>query len=155
MAFVYWAERAYPIGGQVLELGAGSDAVLRVTLCGVILIPAYIANILFHVFLFLKVNNSAAKIRLFSYMAKIFCKRFCRWAANGKVRDKTGGGSASHNGIKSIDAAVGNEYRRIRIGISHPGDFGNPMDPADWVLGKFTDNQLVEIKKAIDGIKLI
>ena len=71
---------------------------------------------------------------------------------NGKVREKVGGGSAGHNGIKSIDAAVGREYRRIRIGISHPRDFESPMDPADWVLGKFTDTQLVEIKKAVSGI---
>ena len=70
MSLVNRAEGTHPVSGQVFELGAGSDAVVRVTLRGVILIPAYIANILFHVFLFLKVNNSAAKIRLFSYMAK-------------------------------------------------------------------------------------
>jgi len=72
----------------------------------------------------------------------------------GKKREKTGGGSAGHNGIKSIDAAVGNEYRRIRIGISHPRDLGLPMSPADWVLGKFTDEQLAVICNVIDGIKL-
>ena len=73
---------------------------------------------------------------------------------NGKLREKTGGGSAGHNGIKSIDAAVGNEYRRIRIGVGHPRDFENPMDPADWVLGKFSPAQLGEIKTAIDEIKI-
>ena len=73
---------------------------------------------------------------------------------NGKLREKTGGGSAGHNGIKSIDAAVGNEYRRIRIGIGHPRDFENPMDPADWVLGKFSPAQLGEIKTAIDEIRI-
>ena len=72
----------------------------------------------------------------------------------GTLREKTGGSSAGHNGIKSIDAAVGNEYKRIRIGIGHPRDFANPMDPADWVLGKFTDAQLSDIKKAIDEIKI-
>lgn len=72
----------------------------------------------------------------------------------GKMREKTGGGSAGHNGIKSIDAAVGNEYRRIRIGIGHPRDLGLPMSPADWVLGKFTDDQMTEILRAIDGIRL-
>lgn len=64
-----------------------------------------------------------------------------------------GGGSAGHNGIKSIDASVGREYRRIRVGIGHPCDFENPMDPADWVLGKFSPAQLREIKTAIDEIK--
>lgn len=39
----------------------------------------------------------------------------------GKVRVKTGGGSGGHNGIKSIDAHCGKEYRRVRLGISHPG----------------------------------
>ena len=34
----------------------------------------------------------------------------------GKVRVKTGGGSGGHNGIKSIDAHIGPEYRRLRIG---------------------------------------
>ncbi len=40
----------------------------------------------------------------------------------GKVRVKTGGGSGGHNGIKSIDAHCGKDYRRVRIGIGHPGD---------------------------------
>lgn len=73
--------------------------------------------------------------------------------ANGKIKTKIGGGSAGHNGIKSIDAAVGQEYKRIRIGIGHPRDFDSKMDPADWVLGRFTDDQLVDIKSAIDDIK--
>lgn len=39
----------------------------------------------------------------------------------GKVRVKTGGGNAGHNGLKSITAHVGNDYVRVRIGIGHPG----------------------------------
>lgn len=39
----------------------------------------------------------------------------------GKVRVKTGGGSGGHNGIKSIDAHCGKDYRRVRLGIGHPG----------------------------------
>ena len=39
----------------------------------------------------------------------------------GKVRVKIGGGIAGHNGLRSISAHVGNEYRRVRIGIGHPG----------------------------------
>ncbi len=38
-----------------------------------------------------------------------------------KLRIKTGGGSGGHNGIKSIDAHCGKEYRRMRLGIGHPG----------------------------------
>src|SRR5258707_4250493 len=41
--------------------------------------------------------------------------------APGKVRVKTGGGSAGHNGLRSITAHVGNDYRRVRIGVGHPG----------------------------------
>lgn len=72
----------------------------------------------------------------------------------GKMREKTGGGSAGHNGIRSIDANVGNEYRRIRIGIGHPRDFDLPISPADWVLGKFTDAQITEINNVISSICL-
>jgi PTH1 family peptidyl-tRNA hydrolase len=39
----------------------------------------------------------------------------------GKVRVKIGGGIAGHNGLRSISAHVGNDYRRVRIGIGHPG----------------------------------
>jgi peptidyl-tRNA hydrolase, PTH1 family len=38
-----------------------------------------------------------------------------------KVRVKSGGGNAGHNGLRSITASVGNDYRRVRIGIGHPG----------------------------------
>lgn len=72
----------------------------------------------------------------------------------GAMREKVGGGSAGHNGIKSIDAAVGAEYRRIRIGIGHPRDFGLPINPADWVLGRFSDAELSEISSVISKIKL-
>jgi PTH1 family peptidyl-tRNA hydrolase len=41
--------------------------------------------------------------------------------APGKVRIKTGGGAGGHNGIRSIDAHCGKDYRRVRIGIGHPG----------------------------------
>jgi PTH1 family peptidyl-tRNA hydrolase len=38
-----------------------------------------------------------------------------------KVRVKVGGGNAGHNGLRSITAHVGNDYRRVRIGVGHPG----------------------------------
>jgi peptidyl-tRNA hydrolase, PTH1 family len=40
----------------------------------------------------------------------------------GKMRVKTGGGSAGNNGIKSVTQHIGADYRRVRIGIGHPGD---------------------------------
>ncbi|TCS60904.1 aminoacyl-tRNA hydrolase [Varunaivibrio sulfuroxidans] len=42
--------------------------------------------------------------------------------AAGKIRVKLGGGLAGHNGLRSIAAAIGPEYHRLRIGIGHPGD---------------------------------
>ena len=61
-----------------------------------------------------------------------------------KLRVKTGGGNAGHNGLRSISAHIGNDYRRVRIGIGHPGvkelvhphvlgDFGK--DEREWVDG--------------------
>jgi hypothetical protein len=73
MSLVNRAEGAHPVGGQVLELGARGDAVLRVALRGVIFIPADVANILFHIIVVFKVNISkfqSAKIRLFFIWAK-------------------------------------------------------------------------------------
>jgi PTH1 family peptidyl-tRNA hydrolase len=40
---------------------------------------------------------------------------------SAKVRVKVGGGIAGHNGLRSISAHVGNDYRRVRLGIGHPG----------------------------------
>ncbi len=42
--------------------------------------------------------------------------------AAGKVRVKQGGGNAGHRGLKSIDAHIGPNYHRIRLGVGHPGD---------------------------------
>jgi peptidyl-tRNA hydrolase, PTH1 family len=39
----------------------------------------------------------------------------------GKLRVKTGGGNAGHNGLRSLSAHIGNDYRRVRLGIGHPG----------------------------------
>jgi PTH1 family peptidyl-tRNA hydrolase len=42
--------------------------------------------------------------------------------APAKCRIKTGGGVAGHNGLRSITAHIGNDYKRLRLGIGHPGD---------------------------------
>jgi len=39
----------------------------------------------------------------------------------GKLKAKTGGGDAGHNGLRSITAALGPDYHRVRIGVGHPG----------------------------------
>jgi len=42
--------------------------------------------------------------------------------APARLRIKLGGGNAGHNGLRSITAHLGNDYRRVRLGIGHPGD---------------------------------
>jgi len=42
--------------------------------------------------------------------------------APGRVKVKRGGGAGGHNGLKSIDSHLGQNYRRVRLGIGHPGD---------------------------------
>jgi len=44
--------------------------------------------------------------------------------APGKVRVKTGGGTAGHNGLKDIGSHIGPDFRRVRIGVGHPGAKG-------------------------------
>jgi PTH1 family peptidyl-tRNA hydrolase len=73
----------------------------------------------------------------------------------GDCRKKIGGGSAGHNGIKSIDANVGREYRRIRIGVGHPRDYESKIDPVDWVLGRFTSDQADKIANIISQMDVL
>lgn len=60
-----------------------------------------------------------------------------------KVRIKTGGGNGGHNGLRSISAYCGNDYKRVRIGIGHPGDKNAVIH---YVLGDFSksDQEWVE-----------
>ncbi len=53
----------------------------------------------------------------------------------GKVRVKINGGNGGHNGLRSIDKAIGKEYKRVRIGIGRPGDKNKVTK---YVLGDFT-----------------
>ncbi len=52
----------------------------------------------------------------------------------GKLKVKTGGGNAGHNGLRSISAHLGNDYVRVRIGVGHPG---SKDLVAHWVLRDF------------------
>lgn len=54
--------------------------------------------------------------------------------APGKLKVKTGGGNAGHNGLRSISAHLGNGYVRVRIGVGHPGV---KELVARWVLNDF------------------
>ncbi len=57
----------------------------------------------------------------------------------GKIKEKTGGGSAGHNGIESVTSALGSgDFRRVRIGVGRPPE---GVDPADYVLCPFDDDE--------------
>jgi len=56
----------------------------------------------------------------------------------GKVRLKVGGGNAGHNGLRSIDACLGSDYWRVRIGVGHPG-IKELVQP--YVLQNFADEE--------------
>ncbi len=67
----------------------------------------------------------------------------------GKVRVKTGGGNAGHNGLKSLSAHLGNEYRRVRIGIGHPGDKALVHD---YVLSDFAKEDIPWVESLCNAI---
>lgn len=54
----------------------------------------------------------------------------------GKIRCKRGGGHGGHNGLRDIDLKLGPDYRRLRVGIGHPG---HKSRVNGWVLSPFTD----------------
>lgn len=57
----------------------------------------------------------------------------------GAIRLKFGGGNAGHNGLKSIDNHIGNQYTRIRIGIGKPSDKNAVIN---FVLENFSDDEM-------------
>jgi len=69
--------------------------------------------------------------------------------AFGKVKAKLGGGSAGHNGIKSIAAHIGPDFERVRLGIGHPGDKERVHS---HVLGDFAKAELGLRDKMIDAV---
>lgn len=67
----------------------------------------------------------------------------------GKIRAKQGGGLAGHNGLRSIDAHIGSDFRRVRVGIGHPGD---KRRVHGHVLSDFAKAELPLIERVIDAI---
>lgn len=63
----------------------------------------------------------------------------------GQVRMRTGGGSAGHNGVKSLIQHLGEDFGRVRIGIGPKTP--EQMDSADFVLGKFSAEQQTHLKE--------
>jgi PTH1 family peptidyl-tRNA hydrolase len=69
--------------------------------------------------------------------------------APGRVRVKIGGGHGGHNGIKSLDAHCGKDYRRVRLGIGHPG---SKEAVHNHVLGDFAKADRVWLEPLLDAI---
>ena len=68
----------------------------------------------------------------------------------GAIKCKIGGGAAGHNGLKSIDNTIGQDYCRIRIGVGRPQD--RRVDIADYVLGRFSNDDLSLLEKKYNTI---
>jgi PTH1 family peptidyl-tRNA hydrolase len=68
----------------------------------------------------------------------------------GALKFKKGGGNAGHNGLKSIDKHIGNDYHRIRIGIGRPKDKNQVID---YVLGKFKEEELEKLNNTFDNVE--
>lgn len=66
-----------------------------------------------------------------------------------KVKVKTGGGTAGHNGLRAIDAALGPDFRRVRIGIGHPGH-KDRVTP--HVLGNYAKSEMEPLSDLLGAI---
>jgi PTH1 family peptidyl-tRNA hydrolase len=67
----------------------------------------------------------------------------------GKIRIKQGGGHAGHNGLRSVDAHIGKEYHRLRLGIGHPGDKDRVHG---YVLSDFAKAERPLFEKLVDAM---
>jgi PTH1 family peptidyl-tRNA hydrolase len=66
-----------------------------------------------------------------------------------KVKVKTGGGTAGHNGLRSTEAHIGNAFRRVRIGIGHPG---HKDRVTGYVLGNYVKAELDPLADMLGAI---
>ncbi len=67
----------------------------------------------------------------------------------GKLRVKQGGGHGGHNGLRSIDAHIGTNYWRVRLGIGHPGDKAQVIG---HVLGDFAKAEQRDVEALLDAV---
>ena len=57
----------------------------------------------------------------------------------GEARFKSGGGDGGHNGLKDLSSFIGKDFKRLKIGVSHPG---TKNEVTNWVLGKFKSEEI-------------
>lgn len=69
--------------------------------------------------------------------------------APGKIRVKAGGGAAGHNGLRSIDAHIGPDFRRVRLGVGHPGHKDRVLGHVLQDFGKADEEWLEKMLDAI------
>jgi|SRR5271163_1255368 PTH1 family peptidyl-tRNA hydrolase len=69
--------------------------------------------------------------------------------APAKVRVKVGGGAAGHNGLRSITAHIGNDYKRVRLGIGHPGAKDLVYN---FVLGDFAKSEAPWVEAVCEAV---
>jgi len=101
------------------------------------------------------VNNSGEAIQPLMQFYKFFLDDLTVFhddmdLAPGKIRIKTGGSSGGHNGLKSIEAHCGKDYRRVRLGIGHPEH--DHQTVVNFVLGKFLASDHEWIDPLIDSV---
>ena len=66
-----------------------------------------------------------------------------------KVRVKRGGGAAGHNGVRSVAAHIGPDFRRVRMGIGHPGGKDRVLG---WVLKDFASADAVWVRPLVEAV---
>ncbi len=66
-----------------------------------------------------------------------------------KVKVKNGGGTAGHNGLRSIDQHVGADFRRVRLGIGHPG---HKDRVTGYVLGAFAKAEIDDLSDMLGAV---
>jgi len=69
--------------------------------------------------------------------------------AAGKLKVKTGGGDAGQNGLRSITATLGPDYRRVRMGIGHPGE---KSMVSGHVLQNFSKDDILWLKPLVEAM---
>jgi PTH1 family peptidyl-tRNA hydrolase len=66
-----------------------------------------------------------------------------------KVKVKQGGGTAGHNGLRSIDQHLGPDFRRVRLGIGHPG---HKDRVTGHVLGNYAKSELDDLAAMLGAV---
>ena len=67
----------------------------------------------------------------------------------GEAKFRSGGGDGGHNGLKDLSNVIGKDFKRLKIGVSHPG---RKNEVTNWVLGKFKPEEAQILEDLYDKI---